>query len=79
MKLWECKNKKTTHNNVYNSLLVRAYLRKFRWNFLSVICLLTLVLKDATKSYTIPLALILTRPEICIQNTSSICIKMMDM
>jgi hypothetical protein len=26
-----------------------------------------------------PLAFILTRPEICIQNTSSICIKMMDM
>ena len=48
--------KSTTHNNMYNSLLVIAYLRKFRWNFLSVICLLTLVLKHATKSYTRPLA-----------------------
>ena len=29
-------NKNTVGNIVYNSLLVKAYLRKFRWNFLSV-------------------------------------------
>mgnify|MGYP000654558399 CR=1 FL=1 len=34
---YELLNKKRFANNVYNSLLVKAYLRKFRWNFLSVI------------------------------------------
>ncbi len=38
-----------------------------------------LVVSLQYKTYVMKTILTMTRPEICIQNTSSICIKMMDM